>query len=305
MLVESLGQESPRQTPSWRMPDCYFKKYFGKPHVHRPKQTEAWTKSFLAEQLEISEEEIELRDERIYLSKEAYRKIWDIPLNDDSFLATGGAGRVFYEKLEMAYNDVISGSVEAGHHSMAGLVRQGFDQGVRLVAGPQAPEVMNALSQSGAFALAAGAGMGVTAGVGVWLIHLGLRQLRQAIARGDDEQLWEGGRSLFLGTESLAASAALGGTLGEGPLFALAGQSARTVARPFAVVHGVIDVCQGASHLVKGYRERDPLQMVEGGAEVGMGIGWLAVAYAPTPITVATSCACLAVKLGISLFRNS
>ncbi len=286
------------------MPKAYLEKYFGKDKVSRSTpNAAARTQKFLARQFGVSPEEIELKDGGVYLSGRAYRKMLQSPADDDSFLATGGSQRIAYEMLEMGYNDVMSGAVTATGHT--------FSEGVDLarktivgLGGEPAKEALKTLADSGALAALSGAGVGVAAGVGLWLARLGVQQVTQADARDDGEQFWHGARSLFLGTESLAAAMALASTMGSSTLFRVMGQAAKAVAIPFATIHGVIDVGQGAKHVAEGVKQRDYLHLLEGVSEIGMGVGWLAAAFAPTPMVVATSCLFLGAKLAVTVAKH-
>lgn len=286
------------------MPKAYLQKYFGKEEVIRqhPKSVKR-TQKFLARQLEVNPEEIELRDGDVYVSRRAYRHMQESPPDDHSFMATGGSQRIGYEMLEMAYNDVMSGAVTASGHTLS----EGLEVAKKTIlhmGGEPAKEVLTTLAESGALTALSGAGVGVAAGIGIWLARLGVQQVSQADARDDREQFWNGARSLFLGTESMAAALALASTMGSSTTFQVMGQAAKAVAIPFATIHGVIDVGQGAKHLVEGTRNKDFLHALEGVAEIGMGIGWLAAAFAPTPAVVGTSCLFLGAKLAVTVAKH-
>lgn len=291
-------------TPSKRMPKPYVQKFFDADQVVR--RTEAAcrrTEEFVAQQLSVSHDQVEVRDGEVFLSEEAYRELRRTSADDSSFLATGGTTRAVYELVEMGYNDIMSGSVGAAARSKSGLLKRTFDAAKGLMGEP-AKKALRGLTESGALKVLGGIGIAATAGIGLWLGSLGKEQLKQALVRQDAEQAWNGARSLFLGAESAAASLAIAGQMCSGLAGTIGTAVARTVAAPFACVHGVIDVAQGVDHLRDGVKIRDGLRVTEGLAEIGMGIGWLAAAFCPVPAVVASAAACLATKLGVSLLRS-
>lgn len=286
------------------MPEAYVEKYLDtKVVVRRTEKAKSRTEAFLARQLSVPASDVAIEGNGIALSDEAYEHLLETPLNDRSFVATGGPARAAYEVLEMAYNDVMSGSVQAGGASTVGIMRRGFNSAVKM-AGGSATATLKAIADSGILKVAGGLGIGATAAIGIWLARLGGKQVKQARARQDQEQLWNGARSLFLGAESLAAGLAITASIASGPVAAAAGAVAATVAAPFAVVHGVIDVAQGVEHVKEGVTVKDGLRTLEGISEIGMGIGWLAAAFFPVPAVVAGSAICLATKMGVALAKS-
>jgi hypothetical protein len=290
--------------PFKRMPKRYVETFFDTDKVvRRSENARNRTQAFLAKQLSVPKAHVSIHDGDVYLSDEAYDHMRETPVGDSTFLVTGGTARSFYEIVEMGYNDIMSGSVCAATKAKKGLFKGALDGTVELLGKPTKQALLK-LAQSGALKLLGGIGIAATAGVGVWLGALGKEQLKQANARQDREQAWNGSRSLFLGAESVAASLAISGHMISGPIGAAAGALARAVAAPFACVHGVIDVAQGVDHLNDGVRAKDGLRVTEGLSEIGMGIGWLAAAFCPIPVVVGSAAVCLAVKLGVALLKS-
>lgn len=307
--MKYVGIIAPRQQRSThclqRMPDCFVRKYFGKDRIEdpSPEQATRMTK-FLAGQFEVEPSEVKLAaDGRILLSQRAYCRMQKVPLKDDSFFEDGGTGRSAYEMAEMAYNDVMSGSVQASGESMAGLARKGIEGLVEL-GGEKVKSAVDTLSRSGLTEVLTGAGAGLTAGLGVWLLRSGGKQFAQGLARDDQQQICEGARGLFLGTESMAATLALASQLGDAALLKVLGGVASKAALPLALIHGTTDVVQGGNKIIEGLEQKDALDVVEGVADLGMGAGWLSVAFSPTPEAVVTSCVCLATKMGVAVVRK-
>lgn len=287
------------------MPAVYLEKYFGREDfkVKNDKQG-GRTRKFLAKELDVKPESITFgKKGEILLTEAAAKNLSKKPIDDDSFLVNGGKAEALYEGLEMAYNDVMSGTVQAGGSSLTAPLRNLYQHAKKL-APVGLTTTMEKLRESGALEVLTGAGAGATFGVGIWLARSGFKQVNQGLARGDAEQTLKGGRHLFLGGESILTGAALASKLGSGALLKTAGAVAKTLAAPFALVHGAIDIAEGVHHIKNGIKNKDLMEGLEGVAEVGMGVGWVTAAFGATPAVVAVSCACLAGKMGIAVVRS-
>lgn len=280
-----------------------LQKYFGKKEftAKHPRQQNL-TKKFLAKALKIKPETIRFSEGgQLLLDREASRRMAKGRLDDTSFLTDGGKAEAIYEGVEMACNDVMAGTVQAG-----GLMEPVRDLIRRT--GQALPDSVKALAASlrvnGALEMLTGAGVAATVGLGLWLGYSGSKQAIQGVARGDQEQALRGARHLFLGSESLLTGTVLAAKVGRSALLKTAGTVAARLATPFALVHGAIDLAEGLTHLRAGVKDKDGLSVLEGVSELGMGVGWAAAAFGATPALVAVSCACLAGKIGVAAARS-
>jgi hypothetical protein len=304
LYLKPMTTVSHNNSPFRRMPKRYVEKFFDTDKVvRRSEKARRRTQAFLAKELSVPKGHISIYGGEVYISDDAYENMRETPVGDSKFLVTGGPSRSVYEVVEMGYNDIMSGSINAASGAKAGLWKKAFDSTAKLLGRP-ANETLAKLAECGALRMLGGVGMAATAGIGVLLCALGKKQLEQAGARQDAEQAWNGSRSLFLGVESVAASLAICSHVIGGAVGAAAGAVAKTVAGPFACVHGVIDVAQGLDHLHDGVRGKDGLRVTEGLSEIGMGIGWLAAAFCPIPVVVGSAAVCLATKLGVSVLKS-
>ena len=288
------------------MPKVYLEKFFGREDFKASKDEKKrrLTQKFLAKHIGVKPEGILFNDlGEILLSNAAIRNLRGIPLEEIDAVTSGGKIEAVYEGLEMAYNDVMSGAVKAGGKQLAAPFGK-LCKHVKNCVPAGLNSTAHDLRNSGALEVLTGVGIGGALGLGLWLGRSGFKQVNEGIARGDTGQALKGGRHLFLGGEALLTSAALTSKMGSHALLRTAGAVAKTLAAPFAVVHGVIDVGEGIHHLKNGVQKQDALEGLEGVAEIGMGIGWLAAAFGATPAVVGVSCACLAGKLGVAVVRK-
>jgi hypothetical protein len=288
-----------------RMPEVFVEKYFGSPRLTvKGSRCKKRQQRFLAGQLGVPPADVRVDFQgQVHLKNKAFKRLVTQPIEDNSFLEDGGRGAAVYEGVEMAYNDIMSGAVEASEGSLLEPVR---NLGKKLIQATPAParRIADKLAQNGAMEILTGVGSGLIAGFGLFLAYRGGRQFSQGLARGNADQLFNGSRQLFLGSEAIATGAALvGRTSGHPVVQTAAGVSAR-LATPFAVINGVVDLAQGTNHLKNAVRHADWLAGLEGVAELGMGAGWMAAAFGATPAIVTVSCACFAGKLGVALVRS-
>ena len=259
---------------------------------------------FIAKRLGVPDCDISIKDGKVYVTREAYDEI-----SEQMLAETGGLVRHVYEFAEMAFNDIYTGTVQA-----SGGKPEHFMRRAGQVVGDKLKKVGGCLTQVGEFigpTVVSGLGLLGAGAVGIWLCKLGARQMAQAkndVTKEGGDLAWNGLRSFFLGSEALAASVSFAsnlahGTFAEG-LGQAAGSAAKAVALPLAWTHGIIDVGQGLTHIVQGTQEKSKLKIVEGLAEIGMGVGWLAAAYGATPVIVVGSCVCLATKIGVGMVRS-
>lgn len=287
------------------MPAIYLEKYFGKSDfkVTNP-ALQKKTRGFLAKQLKVKPESISFGDKgQIILNRQVTGRLLRTDLNDKTFLTDGGKSAALYEGVEMAYNDVMAGTVQAGGSSFTGRIREVVQKGVEMLPA-SVTETVAKLRDSGGLQVLGALGIGGTVGIGLWLGAVGAKQVSQGLARSDSDQALSGARHMFMGTESLMTGAAIASEMGTHTLLKTAGQVARTLAAPMAIANGVVDIVQGTKHIRDGIRKKDGLAGAEGLAELGMGVGWLAAGFGATPAVVAVSCACLAAKLGIVVVRS-
>ena len=289
-----------------RMPGAYLKKYFGENGLN-PKDANAQRRAekFLARELKVKPDEVNVSiSGLVFLSRRAYARLASTDLDDLSFIASGGRLGAIYEGAEMAYNDVLAGTVQASGESLGGRLRRTAKNLYSKLPKP-IRELTATMRENGTLETITGLGAGLALGVGVWLGIKGSKQIRQGLARGDLDQSLKGARFLFLGAEATAASAALAAKVTSHSFFKVAGRLATEVAAPaFAVVHGVIDIAQGSHHIKEGLQKKDNWKVLEGLAEIGMGAGWLAAAFTTTPVIVGISCLSLGVKLGSSVLSH-
>jgi hypothetical protein len=287
------------------VPSVYLEKYFGREDFNvQGAKRQAFTRNFLAKQLKVDPKTIEFDENGgLLLDRSASFRITKGPVDDSSFLLNGGRVEAVYEGVEMAYNDVMAGTVEAGGNGLTTPVREV----ARKIGGALPDSVRSmarSLRESGALEILTGVGAGGAAGLGLWLGYSGAKQATQGIARGDTEQTVRGARHLFLGSESLLTAAVLAARVSSHAVLQAAGAVALQLATPFALVHGAIDIAEGVGHLKQGVKNKDRLSVLEGVAELGMGVGWTVAAFGATPALVAVSCACLAGKLGVAVVRH-
>lgn len=289
-----------------RMPASYVIKYFGDEGI-RPTDDQAQQRAekFLATQLRVKQDEVFIqRNGTIFLSNRAFNNMEASDPDDLSFLVDGGKSGAFYEGAEMAYNDVLSGTVAAGGNGLTQKLKA-LGESAYSKLPDSVKEVASHLHDRGVLETVAGLGAGAVLGVGIWLGLKGAKQVAQGLAREDKDQTYKGARFLFLGAEATAASAALASTVSHHAFVQGAGQVAKHIAAPaFAVVHGAIDIGQGAYHISQGVTKHDNWAVAEGVAEIGMGAGWLLAAFTATPAVVGFSCVCLAGKLVSGVVRS-
>lgn len=128
------------------------------------------------------------------------------------------------------------------------------------------------LLTSGALGLA-------SSGLGLFLLGLGARDLRQGLHHKNYLHAIEGANTALVGVRSLAAGLNLAGHVGHQlPWLASAGHAAHETLMPLGIVHGSVDTAIGLYETVQGVRQRDFEQFSSG--ILGMGTGGALVAAA-------------------------
>lgn len=306
MSHRSVGRTSLLKSKFRPVPGVFLKKYFGcEDFKVKGAKRQVLTRNFLVKHLKVRPNNIKFDENGgLLLDKKAKSKITEGTLTDSSFLLNGGRAEAVYENVEMAYNDVMVGTVEAGGDGLMSPVR-GLARKIGRVLPESIKDVAKGLRDSGSLDVLTGLGAGGAVGVGLWLGYSGARQVTQGVARGDSGQVFQGARRLFLGSESLVTASAMATKVSSNALLQTAGAAAIQLTAPLTLVHSAIDLVEGAGQLKEGIKNKDSLSALEGVAGLGTGAGWaMVVGFGATPALVAVCCACLAGKLAVSAVRH-
>lgn len=133
---------------------------------------------------------------------------------------------------------------------------------------------MSTASTIAASALGAASGA-----LGLVLLNLGARDVKEGIEHRDWAHTVEGVGSLIVGTRSLAAGAAtVGHLLPHSLLLTETAGLAGKLVGPLGLVHGAIDAGLGVHQIVEGIRGDDKSLITKGALGIGMGASLMAAA---------------------------
>lgn len=121
--------------------------------------------------------------------------------------------------------------------------------------------------------LVAGSALGLASGgLGLYMLHMGLADVRKGLAHGDKLHAIEGANSVVVGVRSLAAGVSLAGHLAPDlPWLAGAGHLAHSALAPLGILHGSVDAGLGVYGVVQGVRSGDARQVRAGLLDIGTG----------------------------------
>lgn len=176
-----------------------------------------------------------------------------------------------------------------GHHWLGGhLSLESFEHWLHAkseVVGLKADAVDTAIGHvahtgmSTASTIAASTLGAASGALGLVLLNLGARDVKEGIEHRDWAHTVEGVGSLIVGTRSLAAGAATVGHLLPHTLLLTetAGLAGKLVG-PLGLVHGAIDAGLGVNQVVQGIRGEDKTLITKGALGIGMGASLMAAA---------------------------